>query len=225
VVSQDSFPELGGFVSLGTGALVTTDGLLRAVCPPGPQQAFCRQQTRAHGSNGIRVSFVSGPRGQAAVRHYLADDPTVASAPITPTSLVNFGEAVNFPLIFGVMLAIFGAATLLHLLVVSVSRRRHQVGLLKVLGFVNRQVISSVAWQATTLAAVGIVIGIPLGVVLGRATWNLFANNLGVVPVAVVPIWIVAVLALGVVVVANVLAVLPALAATRSRPARLLQEA
>jgi ABC-type antimicrobial peptide transport system permease subunit len=155
----------------------------------------------------------------------LAEYPSVASVPVTPTSLVNFGEAVNFPLIFGVMLAVFGAATLTHLLVVSVTRRRRQVGLLKVLGFVNRQVISSVAWQATKLALVGVVIGIPLGVVLGRATWNLFANNLGVVPVAVVPVWIVAVLAVGVVVVANLLAVLPALTATRSRPARLLQEA
>ncbi|HEY3844531.1 MAG TPA: FtsX-like permease family protein [Acidimicrobiales bacterium] len=225
VVSQDSFPELGGFVSLGTGALVTTAGLLRAVCPPSPQQGLCHQQTQQNASNGIRVSFVSGPRGQTAIRHYLTNNPSAASVPVTPTSLVNFGEAVNFPLIFGAMLAVFGAATLLHLLVVSVARRRREVGLLKVLGFVNRQIISSVAWQATTLALVGIVIGIPLGVVLGRATWNLFANNLGVVPVAVVPAWIVGLLAVGVVVVANVLAVTPALAATRSRPARLLQEA
>jgi len=120
---------------------------------------------------------------------------------------------------------VFGAATLTHLLVVSVARRRREVGLLKVLGFVNGQVISSVAWQATALAVVGVVIGLPLGVVLGKATWNLFANNLGVVPSAVVPVWFIGALAIGVIVVANLLALAPALAATRVKPAILLRTA
>jgi ABC-type antimicrobial peptide transport system permease subunit len=155
--------------------------------------------------------------------HYLVAYPSITSKPLTPTSLVNFGEAVNFPLIFGAMLAIFGAATLAHLLVVSVSRRRREVGLLKVLGFVNGQVVSTVAWQATTLALVGIVVGVPLGVVLGRTVWNAFADNLGVVPVAVVPVPLVVILAASVVVIANIIAVAPALAATRSKPGDLLR--
>ena len=46
--------------------------------------------------------------------------------------LINFGEAVSFPLLFGVALSLFGAATLVHLLLVSVSRRRAEAGLLKV---------------------------------------------------------------------------------------------
>ena len=46
---------------------------------------------------------------------------------------------MNFPLILGFMLALFGVATLLHLLVVSVARRRHETGLLKALGFVRRR--------------------------------------------------------------------------------------
>jgi putative ABC transport system permease protein len=142
---------------------------------------------------------------------------------MTPTSLINFGEAVNFPLIFGAMLAVVGASTLAHLLVVSVSRRRREIGLLKVLGFVNRQVASTVAWQTTTLALIGVIVGVPLGVVVGQATWKAFANNLGAVPVSIVPIWLVGVLVAGVVVVANVLAIGPALVATRSKPARLLR--
>ena len=142
---------------------------------------------------------------------------------MTPISLVNFGEAVNFPLIFGAMLAVVGVATLAHLLVVSVARRRREIGLLKVLGFVNRQVASTVAWQATTVALIGIVIGVPLGVAAGQATWRAFADNLGVVPVSVVPIWLVGGLAAGVVLVANLLAVGPALVATRSKPATLLR--
>ena len=101
--------------------------------------------------------------------------------------MVNFGEAVNFPLILGLVLAVFGVATLLHLLVVSVVRRRREMGLLKALGFVNLQVAATVLWQATTVALVGIVIGIPLGIIVGRVVWNAFATNLGLVPVATVP--------------------------------------
>lgn len=121
------------------------------------------------------------------------------------------------------MLAVFGAATLVHLLVVSVTRRRREVGLLKVLGFVNGQVAAAVAWQATTLAIIGVVIGIPLGVAVGDAVWQAFANNLGVVPVSVVPIGLIAVLVAGVFVVANLIAVAPAFVATRCKPGELLR--
>jgi hypothetical protein len=222
VVSQVSFPELEGAVSLGTGALTTNAGIDDAlICPPGPGRAACLAKHR--GGSGILATVVPGPRGQAAVTHYLTAYSTLAIPSVTPTSLINFGEAVNFPLIFGAMLAVFGAATLTHLLVVSVSRRRREIGLLKVLGFVNRQVAAAVAWQATTLAVVGIVVGVPLGVWAGRAIWRAFANNLGAVPVSVVPIWLVGVLAAGVLVSANFIAIGPALVARRSKPATLLR--
>jgi hypothetical protein len=223
VVSQVSFPQYGGFVSLGTGILMTTAGLLHVACPPGPQLALCRQKVANIGNGGVRVTFESGPTGRAALERYLAAYPSITSQPLAPTSLVNFGEAVNFPLIFGVMLAAFGAATLAHLLVVSVSRRRREVGLLKVLGFVNRQVVSTVSWQATTLALVGVVVGVPLGLIVGRTVWNTFANNLGVVPVAVVPVLLTAAITGGVLLSANVIAIAPALVATRSKPADLLR--
>jgi hypothetical protein len=222
VVSQVSFPVIdGGIVGLGSGALITVAGLRHAACPPGPEQAICRQKFK--GQYGILASFVAGPRGQAAVNHYLAAYSSIARPPITPISLVNFGEAVNFPLIFGAMLAVFGAATLAHLLVVSIARRRRETGLLKVLGFVNGQVASAVAWQATTVAVVGIVIGVPLGVVIGRAIWRAFTVNLGAVPVSVVPTALLGGLVAGVVIAANLIAVAPALAARRASPGDLMR--
>ena len=225
VVSQVSFPVMAGqIVSLGTGALITTAGLENAMCPPGPQQAACQQMFVEQSNGGILASVVAGPRGQAAIKHYLNAYSSIATQPTTPRSLINFGEAVNFPLIFGVMLAAFGAATLAHLLVVSVSRRRREIGLLKVLGFVNGQVTSAVAWQATTVALVGIIVGVPLGVVLGRVIWDAFTDNLGAVPVSVVPILILGGLVVGVLVVANLIAVAPAVMARRSKPGDLMRE-
>ena len=130
---------------------------------------------------------------------------------------------MNFPLLFGGLLALFGVATMVHLLVVSVSRRRGEAGLLKVLGFVRYQVAAVVSWQATVVALVGIVAGVPLGIAAGRAVWRLFATNFGVVPLTVVNVLLIATLAVGVLAAANVLAFFPALLAARSRPAQLLR--
>ena len=224
VVSRISFPVLGGVVGLGRGAALTVTGYQSAVCPAGPKRPACLRALQSGPvSGGLLASVVPGPQGQAAVNYYLRTYRSITALPITPTSLVNFGEAVNFPLIFGGVLALSGAATLVHVLVVSVSRRRREIGLLKALGFVNRQIAASVAWQATALVAVGIVVGVPLGIVLGREVWSAFANNLGVVPVSVVQPWLLAAIVLGILVAANLLAVAPALAARRSRPQQLLR--
>ncbi len=223
VVGQLSLPVIGNAVALGTGAVFTMAGYEDAACAPGPARASCRQEVAQSVNGGMLASFVPGPRGQAAANHYLDRYPSITTPAVTPTSLINFGEAVNFPLIFGAMLAVFGAATLLHLLVVSVSRRRREVGLLKVVGFVNRQVASTVAWQASTLALAGIVIGVPVGIVVGRAVWLAFANNLGAVPVSVVPVWLIGLLIAAVLIGANLIAVAPALVATRSKPRDLLR--
>ena len=224
VVSQESLPVLGGAVSLGSGAVLTTAGYEDAVCPRSSRRATCIDAALATSDGGgMLVRVIPGAQGKAAINHYLDSYRSTTVLANTPTSLVNFGEAVNFPLIFGAMLAVVGAATLTHLLVVSVARRRREIGLLKVLGFVNRQVASAVAWQATTLALIGIIIGVPLGVAAGQAIWKAFANNLGAVPVSVVPMWLVGGLAAGVIVVGNLLAIGPALVATRSKPARLLR--
>jgi ABC-type antimicrobial peptide transport system permease subunit len=130
-----------------------------------------------------------------------------------PAELVNFGESVNFPLLFGGLLVLFGAATMVHLLLVSVSRRRAECGLLKVVGFVRHQVAAVFGWQATAVALVGIAAGTPPGIAVGRV----------VVPLPVVDALQVTALAFGVLAAANVLAFFPALLAARSRPAQLIR--
>jgi hypothetical protein len=223
IVSQVSLPVLANAVSLGTGAVFTLAGYEDAACTTSPKQVLCRAAVAHDTNGGMLVQFVPGPKGQAAVNYYLDHYQAIAEPAITPISLVNFGEAVNFPLIFGAILAVFGAATLLHLLVVSVSRRRRDVGLLKAIGFVNGQVASSVLWQSTTLAMIGVIVGVPLGIVVGQSVWTAFANNLGVIPVSVVPYWLIAILAAAVLAAANVIAVTPALVATRSKAVDLLR--
>jgi ABC-type antimicrobial peptide transport system permease subunit len=80
-----------------------------------------------------------------------------------------------------------------------------------------------VSWQTTTIALAGIVIGVPVGIAVGRAVWGLFAHSLGVLSVTEVTAWVIVAVAAATVVVANTLAIGPAIVAARSRPASLLR--
>ncbi len=223
VVALPSEYSNGG---MGTGVVAPFGAVKRAVCPPGPQQASCdvALQKRISGWN-VAVGVVPGASGRDAVRRLERQYAPYVNELTVPINLVNFGQAVDFPLLLGLTLALFGAATLAHVLIVSVVRRRRQVALLKVLGFVRRQVLFSVCWQAITIAAGGIVVGLPLGVLIGRSVWKIFASHLGAVPVSVAPVGVI-VLVCGVIIVGGVtLALIPAALALRVRPSEALREA
>jgi hypothetical protein len=223
VVGSTSFPPDFGTGGLGTGAVFSFGGLLGSTCPPGGSHRTCELQTVTETEGVFLVRVEPGARGQSDLTRLARAYPSEVEYPSPPTDLVNFGQAVNFPLIMGLVLILFGAATLTHVLVVSVTRRRREMGLLKALGFIRRQVAFTLAWQTTTVAVIGIVVGVPAGIAIGRLVWRVFADNLGVVPVPVVAGWVIVAVALGTLVVANLLAIGPALVAARSRPTSLLR--
>jgi ABC-type lipoprotein release transport system permease subunit len=212
-----------GTGGLGNGAVMTTSAFIGAQCPPGPGQPACQRAARHGMATVVLVRAAPGPAGNAALARHIRKYPSLTYRPAEPAVLVNFGESVNFPLLFGVALSLFGAATMVHLLLVSVAKRRRETGLLKALGFVRRQVAAAVNWQATTVALVGIAVGAPIGIAAGKVLWRVFATNFGVVPVPVVQPLLLAALVTGVLATANVLAAVPALLAARSHPGQLLR--
>ncbi len=115
VVGTTSFPGDFGLGGLGTGAAFTVAGYLNAACPSGPTQELCQSSYRANQPFAVMATVAPGPKEQADVNRLVNASPDKGQRPIVPVSLVNFGEAVNFPLILGLILALFGAATLLHL--------------------------------------------------------------------------------------------------------------
>jgi ABC-type lipoprotein release transport system permease subunit len=122
------------------------------------------------------------------------------------------------------LLAVLGAATLGHLLVTSVRwRRRRDLAVLKTLGFVRGQVSATVAWQATTLAAIALLVGLPLGVAAGRWAWVLVNQGLGSPAGPVTPTLAVLAVVPATILVANLVAALPARAAAATRPAVVLR--
>jgi ABC-type lipoprotein release transport system permease subunit len=143
--------------------------------------------------------------------------------PARPSTIGDFGGIESLPALLSALLATTAAAALAHALVTSVRRRRRELAILKTLGFVRRQVLATVAWQATAIAAVAVLVGLPLGVAAGRFAWNLFAAQLGVVPDVVVPVVPILLVVPATMVLANVVAAIPGRMAARTRPALALR--
>jgi predicted lysophospholipase L1 biosynthesis ABC-type transport system permease subunit len=222
VVGLIPLPTDFGTGGLGTGAAMTTAGYASLVCPPSPAQAQCRTAV-THSAELVLVRAAPGPAGSAALARHVAKNLDNVTKPTAPAALVNFGASAAFPLLLGGVVAVCGLAALAHLLVVSVTRRRTETGLLRALGMVRRQLATIVFWQATTFAVIAIAAGIPLGIAAGRAIWRAFAISLGVVPVPVVQTWLIVALAAGALLAANALAAVPAMSTARSRPGQLLR--
>jgi hypothetical protein len=226
VVGTLPLPTNFGTGGLGDGAAMTTAAYVAAQCPPAGNpagQRRCRQAATAAPAEGVLVHAVPGPAGAATLADLTRRYPGNVGTPDGPTALVSFGESADFPLLLGIVVTLCGVATLAHLLVASAYRRRGESGLLKALGFVRRQLSAVLFWQAATVAVAGVAAGVPLGLAAGRLIWNAFARNLGVVPVTVLPGWLIAMLAADVVAAALAIAVIPAVTAARSTPAAALR--
>ena len=105
-----------------------------------------------------------------------------------PDEIRNYSRVRDTPLVLGAVLALLAVGTLAHVLITAVRRRRRDLALLKTLGLVRRQVLSVVEWQALSLAAVALAIGVPLGLLAGRWAWVLFASSAGLAPAASIPL-------------------------------------
>ena len=143
--------------------------------------------------------------------------------PQLPVEVERLRQIDRLPTILAGFLAALGVFAIGHALVTSVRRRRRDFAVLKTLGFDRRQVRATVAWQATTLATVGLVLGVPLGVVVGRLVWGRVADGLGISTTGAVPVIALMLLVPAAVVLANLIAALPARAAARTRPAVVLR--
>lgn len=140
-----------------------------------------------------------------------------------PGAVIDLGNLATMPLVLAVFFALLACATVAHALVTTVRRRRYDLAVLRSVGFTRRQSRIAIAWQATLLAGVGILVGVPLGLAAGRVVWRWVAEEFPVAyvpPIAVLVIVMVVPIAL---LIAQALAAGPAHAATRIQPATTLR--
>jgi predicted lysophospholipase L1 biosynthesis ABC-type transport system permease subunit len=138
-------------------------------------------------------------------------------------SIVNATQMGGQPLALALGLAAAAMASLALTVLTSVRRRRRELALLKTLGMTRGQLRALVAWQTTLTLVIALAVGVPLGVAAGRWAWRGFAGSLGVAPVTVVPVLLLAAGCAVVLLAGNLLASVPAAVAARTPAAGTLR--
>jgi hypothetical protein len=217
-------PALGLHLSMGTGALVSDLFIPAGVRnptsgPTGPNAYFVRLKKGANPSASIR--------SLQQIDSLLDSDPNAAPMSVLsvqrPAEIVNYRTMGSTPTLLGGGLALGAVVALGLTLIASVRRRWRDLAVLRTLGFRSRQLASIVAWQSSVAVGIGTVVGVPLGIILGRFLWNLFANEIDAVPAPSVPVTSVVIIVVGGLVLANVVAALPGRIAARTPTALLLR--
>ncbi len=208
IVGQVVFPKLGDPQTLADGAAFTGAGLSRVF-------------DSNNSSNRFLLGRFTPQSDRAAVRQRIAalrglGPPAGSTVPVEVDRLRHIDW---FPVTLAALLAGLALVAVGHALVTGVRRRRHDLALLKTLGFNRSQVRATVVWQATTIAAIGLVVGIPAGLIVGRIVWGLVADGLGVATTVAIPTLALLLTVLGGVALVNLIAYFPARSAARTRPA------
>ena len=240
IVGTATLPAIGyssyvaEHTSMGDGAIIPL-----GVLPPAMVKSMKTPDPNLNGPEFVLVRLrerVSAAAGRAnlqriatAANKTFASDPKAAGYGVSvlgvvrPAQIVNYRSIGSTPIVLAGTLAVGAMGALGWTLNASVRRRRRDLALLRTLGFTKRQLTTAIAWQATVDAVVGIIIGIPLGIFMGRELWTLFARTIDAVPDATVPILSVLFVGLGTLVFTNLVAVLPGLSAARTPSALVLR--
>jgi hypothetical protein len=211
IVGQVVAPGVGAAGGLGRGAAMTLGGARRLA----PRAAV----------NLVLVD-VGQRADRSAVLQELATYPGYEDAiavPRHPTDLGDLARVGSAPFVIGAAMVIVAIATIIHGLVTSVRRHRRDLAILKTLGLRSGQLVRVVLWQATTIALVGLAVGIPIGLIAGNVAWLTFSHRLGVVPDTTTSVSLVGVLIPVVLITANLAAALPGQLAARIPPALVLR--
>jgi hypothetical protein len=140
-----------------------------------------------------------------------------------PREVEDLARTSWVPWALGALLAALGVISLLHVLLTTVARRGADLAVLRALGFRRAGVRAVLAAEAVTIAAIGLGLGVPLGILAGRLLWWTLAERLGVASDPLLPFSGLAALLLLILSVAAICSSLPAWLALRQPPNRALR--
>ncbi len=241
IVGTAALPALGDTLgihpSLSTGAILPTGvvspaALNEAGPDSGPNAILIRLRPGVSQAAGLRsLQRITGAYNQVVHSPQIVAKAGAEALELManvlpvqrPAEIVNYKSMGAMPVILAGGVAAGAVAALGLALVASVRRRRRDLALLKTLGFTRRQLAATIAWQSTVIGVGGVVVGVPVGIAVGRWLWVLFARSLSTVPDPVIPAASVALAALAALILANLVAALPGRAAARTPAALLLR--
>lgn len=202
-------PSIGSNDGLGEDGVVTMDVLTRF--DPAASAATAVFDLRPGAPPGT-ADRILGANGAADMGGF-----------DTPTPIRNVTRIRVVPYLLAVLLVALAVLTVAHLMICSMHNRRRDLAVVRSLGADRRWLARVVYWQATTFLVLPLVVGIPLGLVAGRLIFRVFADSLGVVNSASFPWLWVTLGAVGLVLLGNVVAAVPARRSRRVAPSALLR--
>ena len=139
-----------------------------------------------------------------------------------PGAVLNLRRVRNIPLLVAAVVGGFAALSLGHQLLVAVRRRRRDLAVLRALGASRRSVTGVVHVQATIVTATVLLVAVPLGIAAGFGVYRPFVDRLGTRTDLEGPGWWAFLAVVALLVLANVVAGVPARRARRTSPSRTL---
>jgi hypothetical protein len=201
-------PGFGSNEGIGEGAVATLEGL--AAIDDGARVTSAAVRF-APGSNGI-------------VRYREFFNMAVPERAYVPAAIGSIARVRSIPFVLAGVLGGLAVLSVAHGIVTSLRARRHDLAILRSLGADRRFTSRVVHWQASAFSLVPLVIGAPLGFILGRIIFAAYARNMGAIDGATLPAIALAVVALSVLLLANLAASLPGRGLRPLSPADLLQQ-
>jgi ABC-type antimicrobial peptide transport system permease subunit len=223
IVGRSVFPffGMGSFTPTGLGAGAQVTEPMPAATAPGPPLSIVLIRVAPGASHaadvagvfrGFQREHICGIFNQCAI--------TTTSR---PTDILNYSRIRATPAALAAVLALLAIGVVANLLVTSIRRRRHDLAILKTLGIGRRGVSATVAWQATTLVGIALIIGLPIGVAVGRQIWSVFAEGLGIPSDTRTPTLALVLAIPTALLIGNAIAAIPAYFAGRTAPAQILR--
>lgn len=161
-----------------------------------------------------------------ALESRLGDDYALGFRHATlPVRLDNLDQTRGIGPALMAFFAALGFLGLLHALVTAVRERRAMLAMLRLLGSKRAHVRRSVIWQSLFVTGTSLLIGVPVGLAIGRWTWFQVIEGLGVIDQPQVDLARLALLIPAALGLALIGAVVPAWLAARQRIASALQPA
>jgi hypothetical protein len=132
-------------------------------------------------TNTIAVKLADGVDPARFAERYSDEEAGISvSLPTPPGDIDRLTAVQDLPRFLAVFLALLGAAAVSFATATTVRQRRRDLAVLRVLGMTRRHVRSVVVMFVLAVSVSGAVVGVGLGLVVGRQVWRAVAASVAV---------------------------------------------